>query len=142
MARNKVHTSDLVLKFSTVAGLNRLFWSMLQSSYLQETTPVLFAKVVTNNLILPYLNKISTLTESTPKLYTNQLLTFNFKKRSLYIGFRSRNFCIFSLTCGMFLPDYSKFTISRELKHKQLKYLRSLKHKEKKAIKKKTKVIK
>jgi hypothetical protein len=74
--------------------------------------------------------------------FYNFWLTLNFKKRSLYIGLNTpKRKCIFSFTSGMFLPNYRASSSSREYKKKQLDFLRSLKHKEKKLVKKKTKVL-
>lgn len=72
--------------------------------------------------------------------YYTFLLTLNFKKRSLYVGLNTpRKRCIFSFTSGIFLPNYKLHVTPKDEKHKQLAYLRSLKHKEKKLAKKKQK---
>ncbi len=69
-------------------------------------------------------------------------LTLNFKKRSLYIGLNTpRRGCLFSYTSGLFLPGYKSGVGSKEFRKKQLTYLRSLKHKEKKLVKKKQQVL-
>ncbi len=68
-------------------------------------------------------------------------LFIRFRRKSLFITLISRRrSCIFSLSSGLFVPGYRYLKKPRDVRKRQLEYIRSLKKKDKKLFNKKIKI--
>lgn len=143
---NKVLLEHADGGFASLKFLNRLYWAGTAGALLKRSAVFCWGESLLKNILKPYC--WVDLTDSGLYLVRNpahnfNLLTLHYKKRSLYIGLQSPlGRCLMSLTNGLFLSGYYRHTTPRDIRKKRLSFLRSLKHKEKKAERKKTKVYK
>ena len=78
---------------------------------------------IINKIFINYnIKKIKSRRISKKKPYIH-LLTFNFKKRSLYIGLQNIELgCIYTFTSGIFVPNLAANYIPRDIRKKNLAY--------------------